>query len=149
MPATTDPRDVPLAVARLLTSTGRVIDAADKLRDEREELLRLLRETPPMPGRPDRRPNGAEVTRSALRITPDGPPLPSDRFPPTLAAHDDRLLVNGPEACRLLSVSRKTLYGLTAPRGPIRAATIGNRPMYPLDELRRFVSARQADAARE
>ncbi|WP_158222721.1 helix-turn-helix domain-containing protein [Rhodopirellula sp. MGV] len=43
-------------------------------------------------------------------------------------------------AARILSVSTRTLYDLTAPRGPIRAVRIKKGLLYPHSELERFLA---------
>ena len=45
------------------------------------------------------------------------------------------------EAARLLSVSSRTLYERTAPRGPIQPLRMGRRVLYPAAELQRFIEA--------
>jgi excisionase family DNA binding protein len=52
---------------------------------------------------------------------------------------DDRLLLPIREAARILSVSERTLYAMTAPRGPIRPVRIGTRVLYSRETLRQWI----------
>jgi len=56
-----------------------------------------------------------------------------------------KLALRAAEAARLLGISRRTLFGLTYPRGPIRAVRLSTGPkagvLYPLEELRRWLEA--------
>lgn len=49
------------------------------------------------------------------------------------------LAVKASEAAKLLSVSPRTLWAKTAPRGPIRSVRIGRDHHYPVAELERFL----------
>ena len=54
------------------------------------------------------------------------------------------LVVDSGTAAKLLGVSPRTLWGETAPRGPIRAVRIGKRCLrYPVEELNRYLAAQQ------
>lgn len=68
---------------------------------------------------------------------------------PTLiseAQRDDRLLVPARDAARMLSVSERTLYSMTAPRGPIAPVRIGRadsgnpRVLYSVERLREWIA---------
>jgi hypothetical protein len=51
-----------------------------------------------------------------------------------------KLLLRKTEAATLLSISPRTLWGITVPRGPIPCVRIGNRSLYPYEALRRYVA---------
>jgi hypothetical protein len=52
------------------------------------------------------------------------------------------LLLNSRDAAKLLSVSERTLWGLTAPRGPIRAIRVAKRlQRYAVLDLERWIAA--------
>jgi len=55
------------------------------------------------------------------------------------------LLMPAPDAARLLSISERTLWGLTHPRGPIRAVRLDGRVLYSPASLTAFVSDREAN----
>ena len=42
-------------------------------------------------------------------------------------------------AAQMISVSPRTLWALTAPRGPIPAARVGRRVVYRIDDLRAYL----------
>ena len=44
------------------------------------------------------------------------------------------------EAAAFLSVSERTLYERTAPRGPLKSAKVGRRVVYSVVELTRYVA---------
>ncbi len=52
-----------------------------------------------------------------------------------------RLLLSAREAARALSVSERTLWSLTAPRGPIPSIRLMSRVLYPINRLREFIDA--------
>jgi excisionase family DNA binding protein len=61
---------------------------------------------------------------------------------------NERLLVKSVEAAKLLSISEKTLWSLTAPRGPIPAIRVGERSIrYSVAALEQWI-AEQVAAAR-
>lgn len=43
------------------------------------------------------------------------------------------------DAAKMLSVSERTLWGLTQPRGPIHAVKIGRLVRYPIESLRGYL----------
>lgn len=54
------------------------------------------------------------------------------------------LLVNSRTAARVLSISERTLWDLTAPRGPIPVVQMGRRARrFSLDDLRAFAESRK------
>ncbi|NLF06356.1 MAG: helix-turn-helix domain-containing protein [Pirellulaceae bacterium] len=55
-----------------------------------------------------------------------------------------KLLLSVREAARALSISEKSLYNRTAPRGPLRSIRLGHRRLYSVDELRRWIADQQA-----
>ena len=64
----------------------------------------------------------------------------------TLTPIPDRLAVPPREAARLLSISERTLWGLTAPRGPIPAVRLGRSVRYDVAALRRWLADHQGCA---
>ena len=60
----------------------------------------------------------------------------------------DPLAVRSREAARLLSISERTLWSLTAPRGPIPVVRLGGAVLYVVESLRRYLAEAQgADPA--
>lgn len=55
------------------------------------------------------------------------------------------MLMPAPDAARLLSISERTLWGLTIPRGPIRAVRLDGRVLYSPSSLAAFVADREAN----
>ena len=51
----------------------------------------------------------------------------------------DRLLFTPRDAARTLAVSGRTLWAMTAPRGPIPCVRIGRSVRYYVDDLRGFI----------
>ena len=58
-----------------------------------------------------------------------------------------KLLVSARDAAETLSISERTLWGLTAPRGPIPCVRLGGRVLYSPEALRKWI-AEQQEAAR-
>lgn len=56
------------------------------------------------------------------------------------AAAEDKLLLTSDEAARKLSICPKSLWSLTAPRGPISCIRLGRSVRYSLDALRNFIA---------
>lgn len=52
----------------------------------------------------------------------------------------EKLLLTNIQAAEVLSISPRTLWGLTSPRGPIPCIKLGNRMLYPYDVLRDWVA---------
>jgi hypothetical protein len=52
-----------------------------------------------------------------------------------------KLLLSSREASKALSISERTLWSLTAPRGPIPVIRCGSRVLYSVDALRRWIDA--------
>lgn len=57
------------------------------------------------------------------------------------APHPEPLLLTPRDAAQALAVSERTLWGLTAPRGPLPAVRIGRAVRYSRDALARWVDA--------
>jgi hypothetical protein len=57
-----------------------------------------------------------------------------------------RLLLDVPDACAALSICAKTLWTLTAPRGPIPAVRIGRAVRYDVRDLQKFIDGQKAGA---
>lgn len=64
---------------------------------------------------------------------------PMPPTPPNEVATVQTLLVGIREAARLLSVSERTLWKLTAPRGPIPVVRLGKAVRYSVDDLREWL----------
>ncbi len=56
-----------------------------------------------------------------------------------------KLLLSTAETARALSVCPRTLFSLTAPRGPIPSIRLGSRVLYPVDRLRDFIDAQTGE----
>jgi hypothetical protein len=63
-------------------------------------------------------------------------------MPPTMP-DPPALLLKPRQAALALSVSARTLWGLTSPRGPIPVVRIGRAVRYPADGLRAYVEAQE------
>ncbi len=50
------------------------------------------------------------------------------------------LAVGAREAAAMLAISRRTLWGLTAPRGPIPACKVGGRVLYRVTDLEKYLA---------
>ena len=50
------------------------------------------------------------------------------------------LALDTTQAARAISVSPRTLWSLTSPRGPIKAKKVGRLNLYPISELQRFLN---------
>ena len=59
------------------------------------------------------------------------------------------LAVDVKTAARMLSIGTRKLWDLSAPRGPIPCAKVGSRVLYPVDELRAWLSAQAGKAVRD
>ena len=57
-----------------------------------------------------------------------------------------KLLLGAREAADTLSVSPRTLWSMTSPRGPIPAVRLGARVLYSPDALRRWIDEQQQAA---
>ncbi len=53
------------------------------------------------------------------------------------------LLLTSRQAAKALAISERTLWGLTAPRGPIPVVPIGRAIRYALEDLRDFVARKR------
>ena len=71
-------------------------------------------------------------------------------FTPPAPIGADVLLIPASAAAKLLSVSERTLYAMTAPRGPIVSVRIGRadsgnpRVLYSVERLRKWIAAQTA-----
>jgi excisionase family DNA binding protein len=61
----------------------------------------------------------------------------------TADAIPTQMLLTPRAAAAALAVSPRTLWGLTAPRGPIPAVRLGRAVRYPTDALRAWIAAQQ------
>ena len=55
----------------------------------------------------------------------------------------ERLLLPPREAAAALSISERTLWAVTAPRGPLPAVRIGRSVRYCVDDLRRWIEGQK------
>ncbi|HEY1378989.1 MAG TPA: helix-turn-helix domain-containing protein [Gemmataceae bacterium] len=67
--------------------------------------------------------------------------MPTTTVPPNPAP--PALLLTPRAAAAALAVSPRTLWGLTAPRGPIPAVKIGRSVRYSAEALRAWIAAQQ------
>lgn len=56
----------------------------------------------------------------------------------------DTLLLSIREAARMLGISDRTLWSLTAPRGPIKCVRLTGRVLYSPEALRAFIAQQEA-----
>jgi hypothetical protein len=83
----------------------------------------------------------------AAAIAPEGVPLPAN---PVAHPHDrpdapavEALLLTPRAAAAALSVSERTLWAMTSPRGPIPAVRLGRAVRYSVAALREFIRVAQ------
>ena len=57
-----------------------------------------------------------------------------------------KLLLSARDAAKALSICEKTLWSLTAPRGPIPCVRLGRAVRFDLDDLRAFIAGRKGGA---
>ena len=53
----------------------------------------------------------------------------------------EKLLLSARDAAHALSISERTLWSMTAPRGPVPAVRLGSRVLYPADAIRQWIDA--------
>ena len=56
-------------------------------------------------------------------------------------------LLSVKDAAKALGISQRTLWGISAPRGPLPVVRIGTRILYDPDDLARFVQAQKKGGA--
>ena len=56
-----------------------------------------------------------------------------------------KLLLSAREAARALSVCERTLFSLTAPRGPIPSIRLGSRVLYPVAAIQKWIDAQAGE----
>jgi len=61
----------------------------------------------------------------------------------------DVFLLPAREAARALSISERTLWSLSAPRGPIPVVRVGHRVMYDPADLRAWIARQKVREAEE
>jgi excisionase family DNA binding protein len=66
--------------------------------------------------------------------------MPTEHFPTA------RLLLTVRQAAKALAVSERTLWALTAPRGPIRSVRFGRSVRYSVDSLRDWIESQSEGA---
>jgi len=54
-----------------------------------------------------------------------------------------RLLLSAREAAKMLAISERTLWSITAPRGPLPCVRIGRVVRYDLRDLQAFINSRK------
>ena len=57
------------------------------------------------------------------------------------------LLVSARHAAKALSISERTLWGITAPRGPLPAVRIGTRVLYDPADLAKYIDGQKTKGA--
>ena len=57
----------------------------------------------------------------------------------------EKLLMSARETARMLSVCEKTLWSMSAPRGPIPVVRIGTRCLYAVKSLQAYIDAQTGD----
>ncbi len=55
----------------------------------------------------------------------------------------EKLLLSAREAAKALSISERTLWSFTQPRGSIPSVKIGSRILYSVDALRKMIEAEE------
>ena len=103
-----------------------------------ESLLRFLLLSRPEPAGPEKGPQPPRPTWEGGRASQPG--APGDPNKGTQAG--GQLLFGLREAAAMLSISDRTLWALTTPRGPIPSVRIGRAVRYLVDDLREW--AKQA-----
>jgi len=58
-----------------------------------------------------------------------------------IAPTPEKLLLSAREASIAMSISARTLWSLTAPRGPIPCLRLNSRVLYPVDGLKKWIDA--------
>ena len=88
--------------------------------------------------------------REAIRVHVEQPAPQREPSRPAPTAVEpklpDKLLVDSKEAAKLLSVGSRTLWTMTAPRGPIPSVRLGRAVRYKLSSLEEFI--RKSEKAR-
>jgi hypothetical protein len=57
------------------------------------------------------------------------------------------LLISAKHAANALSISERTLWGITAPRGPLPAVKIGTRVLYDPADLTKYIEGQKTKGA--
>lgn len=60
------------------------------------------------------------------------------------ATEPQPLLLSAVQAAKSLGICQKSLWSLTAPRGPIRCVRIGSRVLYSMASLETFIAQQEA-----
>jgi hypothetical protein len=58
----------------------------------------------------------------------------------------EKLLLSAREAAKALSISARTLWSMTAPRGPIPCLRLNSRVLYPVDGLKKWIDEQTSQA---
>jgi hypothetical protein len=61
----------------------------------------------------------------------------------------EKLLLSAGDTSRMLSICDKTLWSMTAPRGPIPVVKIGSRVLYSVSALQKWIDAQVAEGVSE
>jgi hypothetical protein len=81
-------------------------------------------------------------------VTSNTTPTPTTPTPsPAAGAGPVRLLLDARDSARALSISQKTLWSQTEPRGPIPCIRLGRRVLYSVDALRQFIASASSGSA--
>jgi hypothetical protein len=74
---------------------------------------------------------------SEIPTSPRSSPVPATA---STKQYPTALLVSPREAAKLLSISERSLWGLTSPRGPIPAIHLGRLVRYSIDDLKSTIA---------
>jgi len=61
----------------------------------------------------------------------------------------EKLLLSAREAAKALSISARTLWSMTAPRGPIPCLRLNSRVLYPVDGLKKWIDGETGAAGQK
>lgn len=120
-------------------SSREQIEAAHELAEALLRFLKALRPSEPKPTEPPRAPR----PESASAWRPEPPPPRRIEPPPAKDVPPGKLLLSTRDAAAFLSVSGRTLWTLTAPRGPIPSVRLGRSVRYSVESLQAW--ARSAE----
>lgn len=84
-------------------------------------------------------------TLKIVTATEESTRLRPDSVPPVGSKPQVAILLTMREAAKALQISERTLWRLTAPRGPVQSVRLGRSVRYAADELRRVASHFKAD----
>jgi hypothetical protein len=80
-------------------------------------------------------PPPAPVVRHEPQVSIPQPAITKPEPKPKERGKPEQLLVDGREAAKLLSISARTLWAMSAPRGPLPTVHLGRKVLYPIADL--------------